>query len=639
MSMINLKSISGEGFLTFYDPFKFPISDYQNQTVQIDGLNKDDSMSLSNGSGKSSLLEAVSWGLYGEICRKNKYKDEVIYNRNGLKAKRARLEVLFEERENIYKIIRSIEWKKSPELVLWVNETEIMRGSTYAVKQEHLEKILGMNFVSFQCCEMFGRDFMSFPDHKPADRAKILTDIRELEQYVKASKRCGEETKAIQISISEKTEELRTIEGRISQLREINYKDKIQAFEENRKTQWEELKASKTTTENLLKETREKNKKEIQKLETQIKAHEQEITTNDKLLVKFSAFDMERRKIEQEITRLQTNDQNIQQRINEINGKISKIRKLGVGNCPTCNQPITGEHLKKEISVHNKNIEQFKKQSTEIETQALEEGKLLKKIEIDIKHLEKVKEKNEQLQRLIYEAKTLVLRCEKSPEEQRHRISLENIEVSLKDIENRVNPYKKQEEERKSTLFDLVKQSKDIKTDIEALNQETQYYRFWVDGFKSIRISLFGIMLDRFQSFAQDLLSQYSSELQIQFSTERETRSGTMKEEFDISITDSSGTTLSYEMYSGGEKQKIRLSIAMALASMIKDDCGKDFNFIAFDEPNDALDEVGKEVNFEVFTKLAMGGKAVLVTDHDSIFKDKFDYSIMVVKKDDKSCI
>jgi DNA repair exonuclease SbcCD ATPase subunit len=312
---------------------------------------------------------------------------------------------------------------------------------------------------------------------------------------------------------------------------------------------------------------------------------------------------------------------------------------LGVGNCPTCNQPITGEHIKKELSAHNKEIEQFKSQSIEIETQALEEGRLLKKIEVDIKHLEKIKEKNEQLQHLIYETKTLVLRCEKSPEEQRHRISLENIEVSLEDIENRVNPYKKQEEERKSTLFDLVKQSKDIKTGIEAFNQETQYYRFWADGFKSIRISLFGIMLDRFQSFAQNLLSQYSSELQIQFSTERETRSGTMKEEFDISVTDSSGTTLSYEMYSGGEKQKIRLSIAMALASMIKDDCGKDFNFIAFDEPNDALDEVGKEVNFEVFTKLAMGGKAVLVTDHDSIFKDKFDHSIMVIKKDNKSCI
>jgi chromosome segregation ATPase len=132
MTQINLKKMSGNGFLTFFDPFEFNFSDYEGKTLQIDGENKDDEMSKSNGSGKSSLLEAISWGLYGELCRKNRYKDEVIYNRNGVKAKRAIVEIEFEERGNQYKIHRIVEWKKTPELSLWLNgeEIESLKGAT-----------------------------------------------------------------------------------------------------------------------------------------------------------------------------------------------------------------------------------------------------------------------------------------------------------------------------------------------------------------------------------------------------------------------------------------------------------------------------------------------------------------------------
>jgi DNA repair exonuclease SbcCD ATPase subunit len=48
---------------------------------------------------------------------------------------------------------------------------------------------------------------------------------------------------------------------------------------------------------------------------------------------------------------------------------------------------------------------------------------------------------------------------------------------------------------------------------------------------------------------------------------------------------------------------------------------------------------VGKDANFETFEELAESGKAVLVTDHDELFKDKFDYSITVIKEKGESTI
>jgi ABC-type lipoprotein export system ATPase subunit len=65
-----------------------------------------------------------------------------------------------------------------------------------------------------------------------------------------------------------------------------------------------------------------------------------------------------------------------------------------------------------------------------------------------------------------------------------------------------------------------------------------------------------------------------------------------------------------------------------------------DYNVIAFDEPNDSLDDMGKDTNFDTFQVLSeTEGKAVLVTDHDSLFKDRFDHNIMIIKEKGESVI
>ncbi len=642
MSTIKLISTSGQGFLSFYDPFQFDIFKYEGKATQIDGVNRSDDISKSNGGGKSSLLESVGWGLYGELCRKNHFKDEVIYNRNGVKAKFASISTNFEEGENSYHTTRKLEWKKSPELVLIENGEEILKGATYSTKQEHLEKILGMNFTAFQCCEMFGgptSGFLCFPDLKPSERAKVLTDIRGLDKYVQASEKCSKQIKNIQISVREKTEESRTLEGRISQLREIDYKSKIQEFEDDRKKELEEIKIQEINTKKLLKEIENKVKEEVNKLRNQIEEYEKKEKKNENLLIKLPSFREKYKGLAKDYNIMVVNKHNIEQRALEIVQERKDFQKLGVGKCPICKQKITGDHLAKEISNLNLKISGFTLKAKELDPKILETKNNIEKVEQDTEYLSKLESENKEIRNLIYRSKTTILSLEKAPELQRHRITLENLKVSSEALKNDENPYKKQEEERKSTLFVLVNQFKGVRQDMEALEQEGQYYQFWIDGFKSIRNSLFGIIIDRFHELTQDLLSQYSSELQVQFSTERETRSGTIKEEFNISITDSSGTTLSYEMYSGGEKQKIRLSIAMALAQMIKDDCGKSYNGVFFDEPNDALDDVGKEINFNLFKEIAESGQVVFVTDHDELFKSRFDHSITVVKENDKSFI
>jgi DNA repair exonuclease SbcCD ATPase subunit len=639
MSKINLKKISGQGFLAFYDPFEFVLSNYEGQSVQIDGFNKDDNMSESNGSGKSSLLEAIGWGWYGELCRKNRYNDEIIYNRNGIKAKFAIIESEFDQLGSNYRTERIIHWKKSPELRLWIEGEEILEEAKYQVKQQHLENVLGMNFTAFQCCTMFGRDFMNFPDLKPNERGKVLTDIRGLNKYVIAVRICNDKINELQTTIMTNQSNLRTIEGRILQLREMNYKNEIQEFETQRQQELQQLKKEEQTLQNSLKEINKTKIAKISELQQEVLKQETQQQQNTKLLTRLPKLKAECVDLEKQITQLQTNSSYLSQELKILNQELIQMQKLGMGKCSLCHQLITAEHLAKEMDLYDKKSDDYNQQIKNLHSQILSLRETLTTEKNDLKHLESIQETNWECARLISNTKITITNLEKSPEEERIKSQLSNTQNRQKMAQNATNPYVEQEEKRKTTIFTLVNQTKDQKQIIAGLEMDSKYYQFWVEGFKKIRLMLFGTMIDRFQDYAQSLLSQYTSELQIQFSTERETRSGTIKDEFDISITDSSETTLSYEMYSGGERQKIRLSIARALAEMIKDDCGKEFNFEGFDEPNDSLDDVGKEINFDIFTKLAEEGKAVLVTDHDSIFKDKFDRSITVVKEHDKSHI
>jgi len=237
---ININEINGNGFMSFKDKFTFLVKDYEGKLILVEGSNKDDERSKSNGSGKSTLLELFGWGLYGELCRKNKYVDEVINKQSTY----TEVNTIFSKGTDSWEVKRIISKKKSPELIILKNGEGQWNQATSKIKQEELEKILGMNFIAFQCSDMFGSDFMNFPDLKPGDRAKILSDIRGLGKYLEASKKSGETAKQIEINIQNLHLKLQKQEGILQSLRSTSYKENISEWEEKKKTEIKNLKES-----------------------------------------------------------------------------------------------------------------------------------------------------------------------------------------------------------------------------------------------------------------------------------------------------------------------------------------------------------------------------------------------------------
>jgi DNA repair exonuclease SbcCD ATPase subunit len=648
--LIRIVSISGKGFMTFRDRFEFSIRNYEGKTVQIDGQNKDDEKSRSNGSGKSTLLETINWGLFGELCRKNRYKDEVVHK----KEKKAQVQVDFETHRDgpyveYFKVIRTIERKKTPSVQIWKmirkgdsDREELWAGATYQTKQTELEKILVMNFLSFQCAIMFGRDFMNFPDLKPADRAKILTDIRGLDSYLNGSRKAGESSKSIQSLSFELDRSIGNKEGKLAGVRSTTFKDSIDTFEKDRKEIIADWEFTVTEKETELEGIKTQVEEKVRGIKLKISHLEsQKNTLAESIGSKQEASDRVTN-IRTDLNALIYNRDVLKGNIGGVNKEIQILTEQGEGPCPFCAQTITGKYLQSRINQLGLEVMEIK---SELDTFPEKEKELRDQLKVSKELVDEIDRKIEELDLVkdsIRDFKVSLAHAESDGESALSStvIEITSLKINIANKQKEVNPYTEMEANRKKQIKELGAEIRGMNASKNDLLDKKKYFDFWIEGFKKIRMMLFDSMISQLESLAQHYLSEYSSELNIIMTTERETRSGTIKDEFHIAIVDGNGDEVSYEMYSGGERQKIRLSISRALSQFIKDGCGVDYNVIAFDEPNDSLDDMGKDANFDTFRILSEEeGKAVLVTDHDSLFKDRFDHNVLVIKENGESTI
>ena len=135
----------------------------------IEGVNKD--TGGSNGSGKSSLVEAFMWGLTGKTIRKSN-EEALVNHRNKRKCS-----VELHLNDNI--VIRR--QKKPSFLELFVGDNNLTKESI-ARTQEEIEKLLGCNYKSLLCTSFFGQhNSFHFLDAPPEDKRNIINNFLNLD--------------------------------------------------------------------------------------------------------------------------------------------------------------------------------------------------------------------------------------------------------------------------------------------------------------------------------------------------------------------------------------------------------------------------------------------------------------------------
>ena len=194
-------------------------------------------LSGKNGHGKSALIDAMTWALWGKCRVKN--KDEVI--KRG--ASESGVEFEFEVEGNLYRILRSIKRGRGSQSTGSLQLQIFDRGSGdfKPLAQDNkarteVEKVLKMDYDSFICSSFIlqGRAD-EFTKRTPAERKEILGSILELDKYERLARKARE--LALRSGVEE--ESLRREENQIGY--EIGRKEELLKKLEEVKAKEEEL--------------------------------------------------------------------------------------------------------------------------------------------------------------------------------------------------------------------------------------------------------------------------------------------------------------------------------------------------------------------------------------------------------------
>ena len=186
--MIHFKSVSWKNFLST-----------GNDTIKVQ-LDRTPSTLVvgSNGAGKSTMLDALSFGLFGKPHRDIK-KDQMI---NSINKKGTVVEVEFNIGNSQFKIVRGI---KPNKFEIWQNNNMINQSSNARDYQKFLEQnILKLNHKSFHQVVVLGSSsFIPFMQLPAWTRRSVIEDLLDINIFSKMNTLLKERNSKIKEELTE----------------------------------------------------------------------------------------------------------------------------------------------------------------------------------------------------------------------------------------------------------------------------------------------------------------------------------------------------------------------------------------------------------------------------------------------------
>jgi len=614
--------------------------------VRISGVNKDDATSGSNGAGKSTIIEAVYWGLFGDTLRSLKSVDDVINSNVGGNC------AVTVELEDSGITIRVTRYRKHSKyknnLFLYIDDVD-SRGKDNRETQEFIEALIGVDKTTFASSIVFGQGYSKnlrrFSELTDKEQKECLEKILELEVFQDAFS----EAKA---ELRQKAVDLALMEGQVSTEQSL-YDGLLEDIAED-------LKSSESFGEDVA--------EKIAAVEENISGVEEELSEVVEELSSIGELDFDDAVLCQENLKLMGVDviekkDKLQAKYFEkktklvtIKNSISKdISTLRAQKDKLCDPDSEGEDcwycggmiLEKKILEKSDGFDfeikdrerslvkveeglaklerGYAKRKNNLEAEAQAVSELLDDVDAEISELNRLQRSVSAL-----EAKKSTLQYKK-----------ETLGKSIKELSGRKNPWDQILLKKQSQLEVLGASVEEGKTAVAAFREDIQYLEFWKKGFSRQGIRSF--MLDKVIPFLNEQVNKYlhiltDGGIQVEFNAVKRLASGEFRENFHVAVTNSKAAQ-TYEGNSGGEKRRIDLAVSLAINDLIAGRSGKRFNILLLDEVFENIDETGTYYVVKVLEELARNRSSVFVITHQDSLADYFHSEICVQRLDGKSQI
>jgi DNA repair exonuclease SbcCD ATPase subunit len=526
-----------------------------------------------NGAGKSTILDALCFGLFNKPFR-NISKKQLVNTVNGGGSV---VEVEFNVSGKDVKVVRGI---KPNKFEVYVNGNMINQDANARDYQKYLEQqIMGLNYRSFTQVVILGSStFVPFMQLTTKARREVVEDILDIKIFSLMNFLLKNQTKELNENIRN-TEAQFDLTKEKASLQQRFIEDVI----ENKSSIIEESKSKITSNEKS------------------IKTKKDSIVLLDKAKTSLSYDSEQKIKLEEKIRKLSRTESALQNKRGEYERQINFFEENA--ECPTCEQDITDATKQTQIATRNSKVGELDKAISDAKRMEREEQE---RLEIIRENLEAFRKHDVEIAKI------------------RSSINeLEKFNVKLqKDIETYTQGSVSDDDKVK--LAELKGQIKLIEEQKSKLNED----KFYVDVARNL-LQDTGIktkIVKQYLPIMNKLVNTYLSSMDfyVQFN---------LDENFNETIKSRFRDEFSYASFSEGEKMRIDLALLFTWRAIAKMKNSTNTNLLILDEIFDSsLDGSGTDDFLKILDTFSDQNVFVISHKQDMLF-DKFR-SVVQFKKE-----
>ena len=527
-----------------------------------------------NGSGKSTMLDALTYVLYSKPFRKIN-KPQLI---NSVNNADLLVEVEFTVGSKEYKIIRGMK----PNLFeIFFDGKMLDQDSTVRDYQERLEKyILKLNYKSFtQIIVLGSSSFQPFMQLSASNRREVIEDLLDIGIFSTMNQLLRERVVETRMKLNRFEQDLKMTDERIDI--QQKYIDDVAEIQNNKiEDTMKEL--------DSVERQRSELDLEIQLIKNRIAVLEPDV---DGIEV-----------IRERLQKLKTMEKKIRSNLKKVDADIKFYDDND--NCPTCGQTLDYQHVQSILSEKQKQADEFRQGSVDIseEIHLTEKG---------------------------VETKEIV-----EGEIQNHEISITNCANSTVALNKYINKLNKDIEYlhkvRDKSDGDLEKITKlneeryRIVESIAELAEEQKYFHTMGDMLKDGGIKT--QIIKQYLPVMNNLVNKYLTAMESYFNF-------TIDEQFNEIIKSRYRDEFSYASFSEGEKMRIDLALLFTWRSVAQLKNSANTNLLILDEVFDSsLDTNGTDEFLKLLQSLDSKSNVFVISHKGDTLYDKFDSTIKFEK-------
>ena len=528
----------------------------------------------SNGAGKSTMLDALSFALFGKAHR-NISKPQLV---NSINNKNCVVEVTFNVHGSDFRIVRGI---KPNVFEIWKGETMINQSSHAKEYQKILEQnILKLNHKSFHQIVVLGSSsFIPFMQLSAQNRRDVIEDLLDINVFSKMNGILREKTSLLKDQIKDVTHQHAVTSTKI----------------DAQKKYIKDIKA-------INKEQREEKLKLISDFQDEIKTlHGKNEELSDSIQSQLPNADVERGQREAKIKELEAYKTKFNTEVKKIVKEVQFFEKNDI--CPTCDQAITedtkaahimeGKSRAKELQAGINTADEGLRQAQEALSSALDIIDTCRSFQSD----------------LAANNKSIA----------QFQSSIDRTQAEIGKLDSNVDM-----DQAVAELDDLVFTGNNLIEEKLALSEQLNYNVIMSTMLKDTGIKT--KIVKQYLPVINQLCNQYLDILDFYVSFN-------LDEAFQETIRSRFRDTFSYDSFSEGEKQRIDLALLFTWRMIAKMKNSVATNLHILDETFDSsLDHDGVDNLMKIIYTLGDETNIFIISHKRELLDDKFENKLEIVK-------